>query len=103
MSLVLTCATCNQSIDGIDSALVEWLVKDSGASGFRIIHDVPCSPRGRHGCSWHVHAGTDDLIQQIPAAEFANPKLLQEALNDGVRDPTELSATLQILSEIARR
>lgn len=94
----LTCATCEQPIAGIDSALVEWLIKDRGASGFKIIHDFESSPRAREGCSWHVFSGSDDLIQNLPAAQFADPEMLREALNGGVQDTSALLTALQVLS-----
>jgi len=98
MSHNLTCATCGQPIPDPDSALVEWALTDRGATGFKVVHTVPASPRGRDGCSWWALAGTDKLVEDLPAAQFAEPENLLRILNGGACDTAELVDTLRSLA-----
>ncbi len=99
MSQTLICATCNRDIPDPGSVLVEWVVTAKGAAGFRIIHDLKSSPRGREGCSWHALEDRDDPIQDLPADHFLDPERFTEALAGVVDDLEGLLAIVSTLSE----
>ena len=69
----LTCETCGGSIDGLNSALVEWILTDNGPDRFKSIHNFKSSPGGREGCSFHADADHDYLIQDMPGIQFLDP------------------------------
>ena len=98
----LTCETCNSPIGETASALVEWVGRDSGASDFRISHDLKSSPLGGNGCSWHVYAAGENLIEQLPVEQFKDSELQRAALNGGVQDKESLRDVMRRLSDAAR-
>lgn len=94
----LTCDSCGGTIDSLSSALVEWAVIDNGADRFKIIHNIKSSPRGREACSFHVFAGHDHLIQDIPGTEFLDPGKRTTALSGRVNDQAAITGVTRKLA-----